>query len=226
MAEQAMPHSIPPSAASTEILTTYCHLMEELKARHAIVVQILRDAREQKFAFAPYVLGELCFLQLRMMCELIALGCLMVHGDIPATRTQRMQKATGADWIINSLSKINPKFYPLPSIELVDEAAGVITIDSNLRPHLTKAKLLKLYVECGTILHRGNLKSLKAAWNNQMELVKVGEWAAQITQLLNYHRIPLTGGQHEIWVVMNQKPEGHVFVRAMERIADPGRDAP
>jgi hypothetical protein len=54
-------------AVSTEILKTYCHLMEELKARHAIVLSILRDARERKFAFAPYVLGELCFLQLRLV---------------------------------------------------------------------------------------------------------------------------------------------------------------
>jgi len=181
---RSMPALPPLSGVSTAILTTYRDLMEELKARHAIVVQILTEARERKFAFSPYVLGELCFLQLRMMCELIALGCLLVHGDIPATRSKRMQKAQAADWIINRLSEINPDFYPLASTETVDERAGIITIDPNPRPHLTKTKLLELYVECGANLHRGNLRSVLAAGGRHMDLLRIGKWAAQITQLL------------------------------------------
>jgi hypothetical protein len=131
-----------------------------------------------------------------------------------------MQKSRAADWIINRLDQIHPSFYPVPSIELVDEKASIITIDPNPRPHLSKDKLLGLYVECGAILHRGSLKNVIIANTKTMDLVRVGTWAVQITQLLNYHRIPLIGGQHEIWVVMNQKPDGQVFARAMERIPD------
>jgi hypothetical protein len=71
------------SKASLASVASYCGLMEELKARHAVVSKVLIDARESQFVLTPYVLGELCFLQLRMMCELIALGCLLVHGDVP-----------------------------------------------------------------------------------------------------------------------------------------------
>jgi hypothetical protein len=209
-----------PLAASTAILRTYCNLMEELKARHAVVHKALLDAREGNFAFSPYIVGELCFLQLRMMCELIALGCLLVHGDISATRTRRMQKAFAADWIIQRLEELHPSFYPLPAIETLDEAGTVILIEPNPRPHLTKADLVKLYAECGAVLHRGTLKSVLAADTKPMDLVRVGRWAAKITQLLEWHQIPLIGDRHQIWVVMKRKGDGNVHVLAMERVAE------
>jgi hypothetical protein len=114
------------------ILVSYCNLMEELKARHAIIRSILEEARHGRFALSPYILGELCFLQLRMICELIALGCLLIHGDIPATRTNRMQKAYGADWIIGRLEELHPSFYPLPGEQVLDDAGKVIQIRPNI----------------------------------------------------------------------------------------------
>jgi hypothetical protein len=50
--------------------------MEELKIRHAIVRDAVENAKRGRFVLSPFILGELCFLQLRMICELIALGCL------------------------------------------------------------------------------------------------------------------------------------------------------
>jgi hypothetical protein len=37
----------------------------------------------------PEIVGvELIYLQLRMICELIALACLTAHGDVPETTSQ------------------------------------------------------------------------------------------------------------------------------------------
>ena len=52
---------------------------------------------------------ELCFLQLRMLCELIALGCLTAHGDL---ETGKLKKAYEADEIIGRLQRLHPHFYP------------------------------------------------------------------------------------------------------------------
>jgi hypothetical protein len=178
-------------------------------------LKVLTDAKDRQFAFSPYILGELCFLQLRMMCELIALGCLLVHGDIPATRTSRMQKAYAADWIIGRLTDLHPSFYPSPGIEILNEATGTITIEPNKRPHLTKAKLIGLYTECGTMLHRGTLKSILANDPKLMDLTKVLKYAALITQLLTFHRIALLEKGCEIWVVMRGKEDGKVHCSPM-----------
>src|SRR5262245_42984791 len=70
-------------------LRGYCDLMEELKIRHAIIGKTLQEATNNHFAFEPFLVGEFCYLQLRMISELIALGCLLVHGDIPAARTKK-----------------------------------------------------------------------------------------------------------------------------------------
>jgi hypothetical protein len=60
----------------------------------------------------PLIL-EYCYLQARMLCELIALGCLVAHGDI--TNTNYFQnKAYKADDILQQLEKLHPNFYPIP----------------------------------------------------------------------------------------------------------------
>lgn len=52
---------------------------------------------------------EFCFLQLRMLCELIALGCLTAHGDLEAGKLKKSHKA---DQIIRRLEVLHPDFYP------------------------------------------------------------------------------------------------------------------
>jgi hypothetical protein len=209
-----------PSATSAKILEKYCSLMEELKTRHAVVQKVLTDAKEGRAVLSPYILGELCFLQLRMMCELIALGCLLVHGDVPATRTNRMQKAHAADWIINRLSELHPSFYPLPGIQVHDAAGHVVSVEPNSKPYLTKADLMRLYAECGGFLHRGTLKDILRANTKPMNLARIGEWSAKITQLLNHHQIPLVGDQHQIWVIMQEKSGGGVRAHPMLRVPE------
>jgi hypothetical protein len=52
--------------------------MEELKARYAVVHQgSLIDAKESRFVLFPYIVGEFCFLQLRVAHEPIAPECLI-----------------------------------------------------------------------------------------------------------------------------------------------------
>jgi hypothetical protein len=55
------------------------------------------------------LIREYCFLQLRMLCELIALGCLVAHGDI--TKTKYFQKAYKGDDILQRLEKLHPDFF-------------------------------------------------------------------------------------------------------------------
>jgi len=96
----------------TRAMTLYTAMMGEIKIR---INSILELRRAGHFVPIPaQVLYESSYLQLRYICELIAMGCLVVHGDIPATKTKHMQKAYAADEIIKRLSEIHPNFYPHP----------------------------------------------------------------------------------------------------------------
>jgi hypothetical protein len=60
---------------------------------------------------------ELGYLQLRLICEIIALACLAVHGDTPGARSAKMRSAHEADYILNSLERLHDNFYPQPGAE-------------------------------------------------------------------------------------------------------------
>ena len=59
----------------------YTVLMGEVKLRHACLARLMRG----ETGLEPPFIREFCFLQFRMICETIALGCLVAHGDIEAT---------------------------------------------------------------------------------------------------------------------------------------------
>jgi len=96
---------------------------------------------------------ELSCLQLRMVCELIALACLAVHGDSPGTRSATMRNAHEADRILRVLETLNPRFYPEPGLSVPHPKGSAFIVSSD--EHMTKADLLKLYWKCGEELHRG-----------------------------------------------------------------------
>src|ERR1700731_3310032 len=58
------------------------------------------------------LIREYCWLQLRMLCELVALGCLVAHGDI--AKSKYFQKEYKADDFLQALEKLHADFYPYP----------------------------------------------------------------------------------------------------------------
>ena len=69
----------------------YADLMEEVKIR----LSCIEIAVSGKLFLPSKIVEEICYLQLRMLCELIALGCLTAHGDI--AKSKSLQKAWAAD---------------------------------------------------------------------------------------------------------------------------------
>src|ERR1035437_2556376 len=133
----------------------YCALMEELKRRRNIVADLV----QQKFPLPVGIAMELCYLQLRMICELIALGCIAAHGDIPATRSGKMQKAFAPGTILPELETLHPEFYPVPGKQ-IRRPNGKIKLEKVTTPYLTKDELLSLWSECGKWLHRGSMRNI------------------------------------------------------------------
>ncbi len=169
----------------------YAALMEELKIRlRTIDSTLLADK-----VLHGTINREFCFLQLRMSCEVLALACLVAHGDISATRSLRLQKRYEPDKIMKMLEEIHPDFYPY-SVRQVRRSDKESHFDDFDGPILIKEELFRLYGKCGDVLHRGNMKKLLSvdeplpAHNSD-----VPEYVLKIWNLLLQHRIALADGR-------------------------------
>jgi hypothetical protein len=83
-----------------------------------------QEAYSRKDNFQKAITLEFCFLQFRMICEGIALGCLLAHGDMPGTQASRLQREFSAERIMRLLQTLHPKFYPAPVVERLRKGHG------------------------------------------------------------------------------------------------------
>lgn len=210
-----MPKDIQTSAS--EVISVYCDLMTEVKIRAAAITAVVSGP----FKLIPaQVLYELCYLQLRMICELIALACLVAHGDIDATKTKKLQKAYSADFITGALEKLHPAFYPRPSRQIVNDRGG-ISVEEITADYLSKAEFKRLYGECGDILHRGNIRNMKGHIRpKSVSFAEIHVWLRKIITLLNHHQISLsTHPDYELWFLMEAKHDKKVYGHLMKKVS-------
>lgn len=185
--------------------------MEELKRRRNVVADVLAS----KFALPQGIAVELCYLQLRMICELIALGCLAAHGDIPATRSGKMRKAYAPDAILNGLQKLHPQFYPEPGKQTISASGQPTEVVPIKSGYLTKHDLLSLWARCGDRLHRGSMKNVDRPF--VVDFNEIVEWDRKILTLLGHHQIQLQNPKHMLWIIMQAQSDGRVHVALMEK---------
>jgi hypothetical protein len=167
-------------------MSLYGGLMEEIKVRLFSIDMAVSGSIE----LPHQLLHEYCYLQLRMVCELIALGCLTAHGDIQEATS--LKNEWSADRIVDKLTKLHEHFYPWPVEWLGSTPDGVLQFKHVFDGFLTKQELLTLNGMCGDALHRGSMKKLLKP---KMPIVKkfpeITEACAKIRRLLEHHRIVL-----------------------------------
>lgn len=168
-------------------LNTYATLMEAIKQRIALIQAIAM----QDVGLPPFAAAELAQLQVRMTCETFALACLVAHGDIEETQTARLASAYQADFIMNALEKLHPRFYPQPTQQVRDNEKTV-----GWRPikdgFLTKEELLKTYRSTFDFLHAGDLRRiLSSAPPRQILATDLLIFAKGLMVLLSHHNILL-----------------------------------
>ena len=179
-------------------INLYATLMEEVKLRIASI----NDALVGGTGLPPPILREFCFLQLRILCELIALGCLTAHGDIEETTRLRNQYA--ADKIVGELERLHPTFYPWPLREVSPKQFEGIN-----EGFLTKADLIKLNGECGNVLHRGSMKKLLSPREGPGDLADVVKWGNKITTLLSIHGLLLIDSKTSFLCTLQNIDDGN-----------------
>lgn len=207
------------SKADLEAVSLYTALMEETKAR-ALSINTLTNAPH---GLPPPLVREYSFLQLRMICELIALGCLVAHGDLGAAKSKALQKAYKADEILKSLEALHPNFYPVPGKPVFGDKR--LHLDDYDDDFLTKPELIALYGKCGDVLHKGSLRRLITPKSPvQHSFPEVTKWGQKILNLLSVHTISRVGGNfHLLTFLSAQQKGGNVLVVVAESPKDGAR---
>jgi hypothetical protein len=167
-------------------VNAYSIVMREIKIR----AECMNLAMIVPNGLPLQLIREYCFLQLRLICELIALGCTIAHRDISATA--RIRKEYSAEKIMNQLEQLQPDFFPWP-LELLMITSKGFAMKLADETTLTKSELLALYGKCGDVLHRGNLGDFFAGdrLSTSNTYDEVNDWKRKIISLLFNHRIML-----------------------------------
>jgi len=163
----------------------YADLLNEANAR----IESINTGIGGALGFSSVLVREYCYLQLRMLCELIALGCLTAHGDIQATQTAKFQTEYAADKIIKKLGELHPNFYPhAVRLKITPHHVHFDRIEHGF---LTKSELVDLYHKCGDRLHRGSAKKLLADKKKTQppNYTDIINWTSKIVTLLSQHHI-------------------------------------
>jgi hypothetical protein len=143
-----------------------------------------------EFVLDPVIGYELCALNTRLVIEIIALGALTVHGDIPAAK-RLSRDEWSPDKIMNGLEALHPEFYPIPYV-LKAMGPGRWYFDFLERPSLTKSELLTMYGQTNDALHKGKLKNILSGQKTlKSDLEEALHRHDELRTLLCVHRVPL-----------------------------------
>lgn len=164
--------------------------MTEAKARIRCV-EMIADGRTNYFS--PGVARESCFLQLRMLCELIAVACVAAHEN---KATAQLLKHYEPHKIFAELERLNPSFYPQPvALEILpNRSFRTTTLQNN--GALAKFELIRLRNQVGDNLHKKPIKGLLKAQDHRTDFADILGWLEKIKSLIMVHRIDRGDGKN------------------------------
>jgi hypothetical protein len=202
-------------AIRKQIGETYCRLMIEILIRVEIVLNVVNNnpipqtlAVQRIPTSHQLITGESCYLQLRMICELIALACLTARGDIQETQQNKLKEAYQADRIINALTRLHPDFYPMPSKQSPVKINGRWEKTYLKDGFLTKQELASLYHESGGFLHCGKLADIASRKDRLPDMKRIEEHCLKVWRLLEHHEMQLIDQRYQIIALMKDKVTG------------------
>jgi hypothetical protein len=172
----------------------YAALMEEIKERRDCATKTLSKAHHDVPPYG-YLDIEFCYLQVRRICEVLAIAVLIAHNEIESFRSQKMTKEWNAEALFRQLATLNPTAFPRAMRYTPDEESNVFVGTIANDGVLTKDELAKIYHACSDGLHTGSLKRLLDHGPKRYNVKDVISWLNKIVQLLDIHVVVLPNGK-------------------------------
>ncbi len=180
--------------------------MAEIRTRINAITDIQRHLATKERALSDFVHAETCFLQVRFICELIALSAAAAHQT--AGLTKDILKSWHADRSLGYLRAINPHCFPKPVKSSIKDGIHHFEV---LEGGLDQTGLRKIYNACGNVLHRGSLKHALNEKGRVYDLSELNEWVRAIGTLLAEHTV-LILSEKTVLIIKLHGPNGQVQV--------------
>lgn len=198
--------------AEAELGSLYCDIMEELKARVTTMSEITKHLSPPSTDFEnrhSHFMFEGLYLQLRLVCELLSRGMLVVQAADPSFAFRKFQKEYRADKIFNAVDQINPLCFPRP-ISDGNWIAGSTAQVQEHEPVFSSKSLKEAYFECDGVLHIWKLDVLRRPQVRELNQDFLKSWVERLLNGLNHHIVTLPVRNRHLLVQMHHPDNGKV----------------
>jgi len=188
--------------------------MEEIKKRMLAISTI----RSKKFTTSYSATNiEFICLQIRKILELVALSSISANKEEYARQYEKFASHWNAKRILSDIEKVNPSFYPVPHIQIIDKETGRPVRTKKVESgYLTKDEFPDVYDKCSEVLHSSNPYGTQINYDEFEKLIP--EWQFKIMRLLDFHVIQLIDSKLQLWILMHPEDDGKVHAYLFERI--------
>lgn len=195
-----------------EAVRIYGQLMEEIKTRLTAVKETADFLHANRDTPNSFFHAEFAYLQLRFVCELVALSALAAHK--PYGLTDQLWESYHARRALQQLAAINKACFPRP-ISLSRTDVGV-HITLNEAGALKRAGLQRIYDKLGSTLHRGRFRHVFERQPRVYDMGAIDRWGARIGALLSHHIVMIPDQGISLVVQMSSGPENGVQIAIAE----------
>lgn len=185
--------------------------MEEIKRRIAVINTFVSGNVNALYKVTTI---ESVYLQFRKILEIIALGSMIANKNEFSRFYKKFSDYWNANKLLKALQYVNLDFYPRPIIEIPSKNPSVkMEWQDKKDGFLTKSDFVKLYKNCGRILHIDDPYSPKVDYDYYTHNIQT--WLDKIMSLLNSHTIKLIKDPNIYLVHMLEKDSKvHFYVFA------------
>lgn len=198
----------------------YADIMTEIKGRIDFLQVAGRTGFQPPHGFPPLVLADIFYIEFRMICELIAVACLVAHGDVAGARSRKLLSEWKAGVIINQLGSLHSDFWPVPEEIWRTDDGKIRGAKIMVSGFMTREDLTALYYKCGDQLHRGSALDIRAQMDaGGMPWPDLNEFKATLDKFINLlrtHTIDLIDPKWKFWVEMESKEDKKILVRLVD----------
>jgi hypothetical protein len=206
------PNQLPPEVERAS--RVYCELMTEIKTRLGFIHTTIAGLKAQPTQPFGFIGAECAILQLRNVCELMAHAAIAANR--PFGKVDELLDSWHAQYAFQELKRLNDRCFPHPIGPKPQPASGPSFVEFDRKPPVTLRGLLRCYMRCGKLLHRGIVRHAFDSEAKIYDLDWIRSWATRIGDLLAHHATLVLGDGWIFLTHLEDEETGHVSVVCAE----------
>jgi hypothetical protein len=196
-----------------QVANYYVQLMEHVKWRMVAAQEIMADIHTNPGHPGLILNFELCTLQIRKICEALAIAVLVAHQLLDEATTNRFRDKWNADQLLGLLDQVNENSFPMKVKRRDQISKGIDHHFQIIRESvLTKRQLRTIYSRCGELLHVGSLAGLLKGKRPEFRTRELEQWMKSLADLLQTHVIALPEFERLLFCSMTDPETGKAQV--------------